>query len=74
MVVKFHLFPVNIAPNPATRFASPAIRHVIQSFKLNYKLHCLDSDDIMDLKEIGWGCTGFIWLRIGTSGGSLWTW
>jgi hypothetical protein len=26
---------------------------------------------IMDLEEIGW--TGFIWLRIGTIGGLLWT-
>jgi hypothetical protein len=25
----------------------------------------------MDLREIGWVWTGFIWLRIGTSGGLL---
>jgi hypothetical protein len=29
-------------------------------------------DDIkMDLREIGWVWIGFIWLRIGTSGGLL---
>jgi hypothetical protein len=28
----------------------------------------------MDLREIGWGCSGFIWLSIGTGGGLLLTW
>jgi hypothetical protein len=28
----------------------------------------------MNLREIGWGIqSGFIWLRIGTGGGLLWT-
>jgi hypothetical protein len=27
----------------------------------------------MDLREIAWGWTGLIWVRIGTSGGPLWT-
>jgi hypothetical protein len=29
--------------------------------------------DIIDLREIGWDMVGSIWLRIGTSGGLLWT-